>query len=47
MDPLRVGSSGVSSERPAFSPLQLNLWSQRSNYFRSLNQCELKITVNH
>lgn len=47
MDPQRVGSSVVSPEGPAFSQLQLNLWSQRSNYFKSLNQCELKITVNH
>lgn len=47
MDPQRVGSTGVSPEGPAFSQLQWNLWSQRSNYFRSLNQHELKITLNH
>lgn len=47
VDPQHVGSSRASVEGAAFSQLQSNLWSQRSNYFRSLNQRELKITVNY
>lgn len=41
------GNSGVSPDGPAFSQWQQNLWSQRNNYFSSLNQSELKIIVNH